>query len=218
MEVVRLEGVSKTYKNAEVPALEVSDLTVKEGEYISIRGVSGSGKSTLLHILGGLLKPTTGKVLFRGRDIYSMKDTERSEWRGKQVGYLFQNIQMVQALTVLENMILARKFGNDKTADVGKILDILGLNEIADHLPGQLSGGQKRRAMIGCVLIRRPQILLADEPTNDLDAYWAGRVIDCMRGQVQDRGVLILVTHDRKWADTAVTRYTMSSGKLTRDT
>ena len=99
-----------------------------------------------------------------------------------------------------------------------QILDILGLNEIADHLPGQLSGGQKRRAMIGCVLIRRPQILLADEPTNDLDAYWAGRVIDCMRGQVQDRGVLILVTHDRKWADTAVTRYTMSSGKLTRDT
>ena len=110
MEVVRLEGVSKTYKNAEVPALEVSDLTVKEGEYISIRGVSGSGKSTLLHILGGLLEPTTGKVLFRGRDIYSMKDTERSEWRGKQVGYLFQNIQMVQALTVLENMILGMRY------------------------------------------------------------------------------------------------------------
>lgn len=217
MELIKLEDVSKVYAGSEEPVLKNTNLCVKGGEYLSIKGVSGSGKSTLLFILGGLLVPTTGKVLFQGQDVYSLNDNELSVWRGKHVGYLFQNIQMAQALTVRENMILARKFGNDKDADIDGMIQILGLEEVADKLPGRLSGGQKRRAMIGCVLIRKPQVILADEPTNDLDSEWAEKIMTFLRNQIQSERALILVTHDPRWADTAPVRYSISDGKLTRE-
>ena len=216
MELMRLEGVSKTYSGTGNPVLKTTDFVVGGGEYLSIEGVSGSGKSTLLFILGGLLSPTTGKVTYKGQDIYSFHDRELSEWRGKCVGYLFQNIQMAQALTVRENMVLARKLGNDKRADIDEIIEILGLEEEAGKLPGHLSGGQKRRAMTGCVLIRRPRIILADEPTNDLDCKWAEKVMEFLQKQIDPEKALILVTHDPRWSNTAAVRYSISDGQLTR--
>lgn len=218
MELMKLENVSKIYAHTAEPALENINLTVRSGEYLSIEGVSGSGKSTLLFILGGLLAPTTGSVLFQGKDIYSLNDNKLSSWRGKHVGYLFQNIQMSQALTVRENMSFARKFGNDKKADIEALIRTLGLENVADKLPGHLSGGQKRRAMIGCVLVRKPQIILADEPTNDLDSEWAEKIMDYLQEQIQSERALILVTHDPRWANTASIRYSISNGKLIRRT
>lgn len=217
MELMRLENVSKVYEDAEGSVLKSTDLIVESGDYLSIKGVSGSGKSTLLFLLGGLLSPTTGTVLFQGQDIYSLSDDALSAWRGKYVGYLFQNIHIAQALTVRENMMLARTFGNDGEADIDAMLHALGLSESADKLPGRLSGGQKRRAMIGCVLIRKPQIILADEPTNDLDAEWAARIMALLQEQIQSGRTLILVTHDPRWADTAPVRYSISNGRLTRE-
>lgn len=217
MELIKLENVSKIYADAEGSVLESTDLHVESGEYLSIKGVSGSGKSTLLFLLGGLLIPTTGRVWFQGQDIYSFSDDDLSAWRGKYVGYLFQNIHIAQALTVRENMILARTFGNDREADIDAMIQVLGLSEVADKLPGHLSGGQKRRAMIGCVLIRRPQVILADEPTNDLDAVWAARVMELLQEQVRLGRTLILVTHDPRWADAAPVRYSISDGRLKRE-
>lgn len=216
MELMKLEGVSKIYSDTVKPVLRSTDFVVEGGEYLSVEGVSGSGKSTLLFILGGLLRPTTGKVLYKGQDIYSFSDTRLSEWRGRCVGYLFQNIQMAQALTVRENMVFARKFGNDKNADITEIIQALGLEEVADKLPGHLSGGQKRRAMAGCVLIRKPLIILADEPTNDLDGEWAEKVMEFLQKQIEPEKALILVTHDPRWADTATVKYSISEGQLMR--
>lgn len=214
MELIRLEGVSKTYADEAGPVLKNIDLVVEGGGYLSVEGVSGSGKSTLLYILGGLLTPTTGRVLYKGKDVYSLKDRELSLWRGRHVGYLFQDIQMAQALTVRENMVLARRFGNDKGADIEGLIQSLGLEEVADKLPGHLSGGQKRRAMTGCVLVRRPQIMLADEPTNDLDREWACRVMDLLQEQIHPERSLILVTHDPRWAASASVKYSISDGVL----
>ena len=166
--------------------------------------------------MAGLMRPTEGKILWKNEDIYLMSDDELTSWRGKNIGYLFQNIQMSSALTVRENLMFAREFGNDKSIDVEMMLDRFGLKEVAESLPGRLSGGQKRRAMIASVLVRKPKIILADEPTNDLDHIWAEQIIEYLEKEVQPEGALVLVTHDLKWAERAKIKYKMEEGRIYR--
>lgn len=194
--MLKLENISQIYAKGNEPVLKGINFEIKTGDYIALEGVSGSGKSTLLYIMAGLMRPTEGKVLWKNEDIYLMSDDELTSWRGKNIGYLFQNIQMSSALTVRENLMFAREFGNDKSIDVEMMLDRFGLKEVAESLPGRLSGGQKRRAMIASVLVRKPKIILADEPTNDLDHIWAEQIIEYLEKEVQPEGALVLVTHD----------------------
>ena len=183
--MLKLENISQIYAKGNEPVLKGINFEIKTGDYIALEGVSGSGKSTLLYIMAGLMRPTEGKVLWKNEDIYLMSDDELTSWRGKNIGYLFQNIQMSSALTVRENLMFAREFGNDKSIDVEMMLDRFGLKEVAESLPGRLSGGQKRRAMIASVLVRKPKIILADEPTNDLDHIWAEQIIEYLEKEVQ---------------------------------
>lgn len=186
--MLKLENISQIYAKGNEPVLKGINFEIKTGDYIALEGVSGSGKSTLLYIMAGLMRPTEGKVLWKNEDIYLMSDDELTSWRGKNIGYLFQNIQMSSALTVRENLMFAREFGNDKSIDVEMMLDRFGLKEVAESLPGRLSGGQKRRAMIASVLVRKPKIILADEPTNDLDHIWAEQIIEYLEKRSSARG------------------------------
>lgn len=214
MELLKIENVTKKYSNADTYAVGNCSFSINKGDFISIEGVSGSGKSTLLMMIGGLLKPSNGHIIYDGKDIYGMNDKALSQWRGKAAGYLFQNVQLVQALTIRENMLLARKLGNNSNFDIDAILKELGLENEADRLPGNLSGGQKRRAMIGCVLSRDSEILLADEPTNDLDEHWATIIMDMLKKSTENGKAVVLVTHDKRWSSLATTRYSINSGVL----
>ena len=214
MELLKIDNVTKKYQNADSYAVEKSSFSINKGDFISIEGVSGSGKSTMLMMIGGLLKPSEGGIIYNGKDIYTMSDKTLSQWRGKVAGYLFQNVQLVQALTVRENMMLARKLGNNIKFDIDNIIKELGLEKEADRLPGHLSGGQKRRAMIGCVLSRDPEMLLADEPTNDLDEYWATKIMDILKKSTESGKAVVLVTHDKRWSSLATIRYSINSGVL----
>ena len=186
--MLKLENISQIYAKGNEPVFKGINFEIKTGDYIALEGVSGSGKSTLLYIMAGLMRPKEGKILWKNEDIYLMSDDELTSWRGKNIGYLFQNIQMSSALTVRENLMFAREFGNDKSIDVEMMLDRFGLKEVAESLPGRLSGGQKRRAMIASVLVRKPKIILADEPTNDLDHIWAEQIIEYLEKEVQPEG------------------------------
>ena len=214
--MLKLENISQIYAKGNEPVLKGINFEIKTGDYIALEGVSGSGKSTLLYIMAGLMRPTEGKVLWKNEDIYLMSDDELTSWRGKNIGYLFQNIQMSSALTVRENLMFAREFGNDKSIDVEMMLDRFGLKEVAESLPGRLSGGPKRRAMIASVLVRKPKIILADEPTNDLDHIWAEQIIEYLEKEVRPEGALVLVTHDLKWAERAEIKYKMEEGRIYR--
>lgn len=214
--MLKLENIAQIYAKGNEPVFKGINFEIKTGDYIALEGVSGSGKSTLLYIMAGLMRPKEGKILWKNEDIYLMSDDELTSWRGKNIGYLFQNIQMSSALTVRENLMFAREFGNDKSIDVEMMLDRFGLKEVAESLPGRLSGGQKRRAMIASVLVRKPKIILADEPTNDLDHIWAEQIIEYLEKEVQPEGALVLVTHDLKWAERAKIKYKMEEGRIYR--
>ena len=211
---LKINEVTKQYQGSEYQAVKACSFTVQQGDLISIQGESGSGKSTLLLMISGLMPPTSGQVMWNGIDIYQMNDNVLSEWRSKSVGYLFQNVQLVQALTVRENMELSKSFGNDPNLDIDVIIKQFGLDDVANKLPSHLSGGQKRRAMIGCVLSRDPSIICADEPTNDLDSVWASRVMDILYQLTTKNKALILVTHDSRWIKNDSRCFEMECGEL----
>ena len=194
--MLKLENISQIYAKGNEPVLKGINFEIKTGDYIALEGVSGSGKSTLLYIMAGLMRPTEGKVLWKNEDIYLMSDDELTSWRGKNIGYLFQNIQMSSALTVRENLMFAREFGNDKSIDVEMMLDRFGLKEVAESLPGRLSGGQKRRAMIASVLVRKPKIILADEPTGSLDRKNKEIVMRLLKKLQKENKTILMVSHD----------------------
>jgi len=215
MELLKLLKVTKTFETGEkCTAVNEVSLSVSEHDFISIMGVSGSGKSTLLMLMGGLLKPTSGDISYLGKSLFSMSDTELTNWRGKTVGYLFQNVQLVQALTLRENMELARRYGNNLEANVDEILKLLDLTKLQSRLPSQLSGGQKRRGMFAVTLVRDPKIILADEPTNDLDDKSSQQIIDILQSAAQKGKAVVLVTHNARWAAQAGKQYRMENGSL----
>lgn len=216
MEVCKLEHIRKDYRMGEVvtPLKDVS-LVVEEGEFISVEGPSGIGKSTLLYVMGILLQSDSGSYMFRGQDVARLNDRARSELRARQIGFLFQDSSMIQALTLRENLAFTQRVGGRQDrAQVDRLLEQFGLYDRADFLPHQLSGGQRRRAMAARALIHAPALILADEPTNDLDEHWSREIIRILREQTGRGAAVVMVTHNTRWADTVDRRCCLDNGVL----
>lgn len=196
-----LEDVTMTYRRGEeVTPLRNIDFSAGEGDFVAIEGESGAGKSTFLTILGGLARPTSGEAYFRDARFGDMSEESLARLRGGRIGCLFQNVQLVRALTVEENLALAARIAGREDTSGGKrkeILNRLGLWNKRGSLPFTLSGGQKRRAMLACVWIQEPELILADEPTNDLDEVWTGEVLGIFSEWIANGRTIIMATHNK---------------------
>ena len=222
MEILKCESVRKVYGagNNQVVALDHIDLSIQKGEFVAIVGASGSGKSTLLHILGSVDKPTEGKVLIEGTDISRMNRTQAAIFRRRKVGLVYQFYNLIPTLTVRKNilmpLLLDKRKPNQEYFD--RIVRSLGMEDKLDSLPGQLSGGQQQRAAIARSLIYRPAILLADEPTGNLDRKNGKEIIDLLK--LSNRNLnqtILLITHDEKIALEADRIITIEDGKIISD-
>lgn len=222
MEILRCENVWKVYGsgNNQVVALDHIDLSVEKGEFVAIVGASGSGKSTLLHILGSVDKPTEGKVLIEGTDISTMNRTQAAIFRRRKVGLVYQFYNLIPTLTVRKNilmpLLLDKRKPNQEYFD--QIVQSLGIEDKLEALPGQLSGGQQQRAAIARSLIYRPALLLADEPTGNLDRKNGEEIIDLLK--LSNRNLdqtILLITHDEKIALEADRIITIEDGKIISD-
>ena len=217
MEICKIEHIHKDYRMGEIvtPLKDVS-LTVNEGDFIAVEGPSGIGKSTLLYVMGTLLKPDDGTYTFEGQDVSAFTDGRASEFRAKQIGFLFQDSTMIQALTLRENLIFTQGVGGKKDPkQVDELLYRFGLEDRADFFPHQLSGGQRRRAMAARALLQNPRLILADEPTNDLDEHWSEEIIRILKEQTEKGTAVVMVTHNARWASAATRRLRLEDGVLT---
>lgn len=222
MEILRVENLSKVYGESEnrVEALKNVTLSIEEGEFVVIIGASGSGKSTLLHLLGGLDRPTSGKVVIDGKSIYDYNDDELSIFRRRKVGFIFQFFNLIPVLDVEENIELPVVMDGEKAdpAYLDEIIRILNLQERRSHLPSQLSGGQQQRVSIGRALINKPSIVLADEPTGNLDSKNTREVIELLKMTAKKlHQTLILITHDPSIAAMAERVITIEDGEIISD-
>ncbi len=222
MEVVKCENVRKVYGRGEneVVALAGIDLSVEKGEFVAVMGASGSGKSTLLHILGSVDRPTSGTVTVDGCDVASMNPTQAAIFRRRKVGLVYQFYNLIPTLTVRKNiwmpLILDKRQPNEELLE--KVTEMLGIHDRLDFLPDQLSGGQQQRAAIARALIYRPAILLADEPTGNLDKKNSREIIDLLKISNRDlRQTVILITHDEKIALEADRIVTLEDGRIISD-
>jgi len=216
MEICKIEHIHKDYRMGEIvtPLKDVT-LTVNEGDFIAVEGPSGIGKSTLLYVMGTLLKPDEGAYIFEGKDVSTFTDGQASEFRAKKIGFLFQDSTMIQALTLRENLIFTQGVGGKKDpTQVDELLYRFGLEDRADFFPHQLSGGQRRRAMAARALIHNPKLILADEPTNDLDEHWSEEIIRILKEQTQKGTAVVMVTHNSRWAGMANRRCRLDEGVL----
>lgn len=222
MEVVRVENLCKVYGTGEmkVKAVDNINLTINQGEFVAIVGPSGSGKSTLLHLLGGVDRPSSGKIIVDGVDIYSLSEEELAIFRRRKVGFIFQFYNLVPVLDVEENILLPLLLDNKKLDRkyIDELISILGLNERKDHLPNELSGGQQQRVSIGRALAYSPSIVLADEPTGNLDSQNSKEIIDLLKLSVQKYNqTLVLITHDLDIASQADRIITIEDGSIVKD-
>lgn len=193
------------------------DFSVKAGETVAILGASGSGKSTLLSLMAGLDTPTEGQVVLAGQSLFEMTEDERAAWRGQQLGFVFQNFQLMGHLTTLENVMLPLELNGQKDAarQAKAILTQVGLSERLQHFPKVLSGGEQQRVALARAFVVQPKMLLADEPTGSLDAQTGESIMDLMLSLNQARGTtLILVTHDQKLAQRCNRTLTLRAGQL----
>lgn len=223
MEILRVENLTKTYGEGEnkVEALKNINLSINKGEFVAIIGASGSGKSTLLHLLGGLDRPTTGKVIIDEKSIYDYNDDELSIFRRRKIGFIFQFFNLIPVLDVEENIELPVILDNEKPDKkyLDEIINILNLNERRTHLPSELSGGQQQRVSIGRALINKPSIVLADEPTGNLDSKNTRDVIELLKLTAKKfNQTLILITHDTNIATMADRVITIDDGQILKDT
>lgn len=222
MEILRVENLTKTYGNEsnKVIALNNVSFSVKKGEFVAIIGPSGSGKSTLIHMLGGVDKPTSGKVFVGGNDVYKQNDDQLAIFRRRQVGLIYQFYNLLPVLSVTENITLpllmdGRKINNDRLEELLKTLDLKGRET---HLPNQLSGGQQQRVSIGRALINAPAIVLADEPTGNLDSKNSQEIVELLKlSNKKYAQTLIVITHDESIALQADRIIAIEDGKITRD-
>ena len=217
MEICKLEHIQKDYRMGEIvtPLKDIS-LTVNAGDFITVEGPSGIGKSTLLYVMGTLLQSDAGTYTFEGRDISRFSDAQKSGFRAKKIGFLFQDSTMIQALTLRENLIFTQRVGSKKDLKkVDALLYQFGLEDRADFFPHQLSGGQRRRAMAARALIHNPALILADEPTNDLDEHWSQEIIRILAEQTKQGTAVVMVTHNSRWACSANRRLRLEDGVLT---
>jgi ABC-type lipoprotein export system ATPase subunit len=213
--LIEAENVSRAYGSEKI--LDDVSLSVRAGEITTIVGPSGSGKTTLLAILSLLLEPTSGRVLVDGLDAGTLSDSKRSRLRNHFYGFAFQTAQLVGSLSVLDNVLLPAILGGsarEKRDEALALLDRLGLSERAKFLPHQLSLGQRRRVALARALILKPRVVLADEPTNDLDARRADQIADFLLALPKDGYAVVLVTHDRALAERAGNRREIERGKL----
>jgi putative ABC transport system ATP-binding protein len=208
MDLLEVQNVSKTYGRGEaaVHALKQAAFSVPKGEFVAIVGESGSGKSTLLNMIGALDTPTSGKVLIDGRDIFSMKDSSLTVFRRRNIGFIFQNFNLIPELTVEQNIIFPVLLDYEKPNKkyLEELLAVLNLKERRHHLPSQLSGGQQQRVAIGRALITRPALILADEPTGNLDSQNTREVITLLKEASRKyEQTIVMITHSRSIAQTA---------------
>ncbi|MDR0964564.1 MAG: ABC transporter ATP-binding protein [Clostridium sp.] len=222
MNILEVQNLSKTYGKgaAIVKALDDVSFRIEKGEFVAVIGASGSGKSTLLHLLGGVDHPTSGKVYVDGQDIYKMNESQLAIFRRRNVGLIYQFYNLIPTLNVTENIMLPRLLDGRK-ADSEKLREIMntvGLTERSKHLPNQLSGGQQQRVSIGRALINDPAIILADEPTGNLDSKSSREVIDLLKAaNKRYNQTLLIITHDEKIALQADRILTIADGKIIRD-
>jgi putative ABC transport system ATP-binding protein len=222
MEILRIENLSKIYGNGanEVRALNQVSFSVNKGEFLAIMGPSGSGKSTLLHVIGGVDKPTSGKVYMDGQDVYSQNDEQLAIFRRRQVGLIYQFYNLIPVLNVRENITLPVLLdGRDVNEErLDELLNVLNLKDREEHLPNQLSGGQQQRVSIGRALMNAPAVVLADEPTGNLDSKNSQEIIDMLKLSNQKFGqTLIVITHDENIALQADRIMALEDGRIIRD-
>lgn len=220
MQLLEVKNLSKTYGQGEaaVHALRGATFTVPKGEFVAVVGESGSGKSTLLNLIGGLDTPTEGKVLIDGKDIFAMKDRSLTVFRRRNIGFVFQSFNLIPELTVEQNILfpVLLDYQTPDRVYLEELLEVLGLTERRHHLPGQLSGGQQQRAAIGRALITRPALILADEPTGNLDTRNSGEVIALLKKASRTyEQTIVMITHSRTIAQTADRILQVSDGVVT---
>lgn len=219
MELLRVEHLSKIYGAGEnqVKALDDVSLSVEKGEFVAIVGASGSGKSTLLHLLGGVDRPTSGKVYINGTDIFAMNDDELAIFRRRQVGIIYQFYNLIPILNVEENMAIPMELDGRKVekAQMDDMLLRLGLTERRTHLPNELSGGRQQRTSIGRALITRPSIVLADEPTGNLDTKASNEIMRLLKTSNRELNqTIIMITHNMELAKAADRTIMIEDGKI----
>lgn len=220
MEILKVQNICKTYGSGEgrVNALVNASFTMQKGEFAAVVGESGSGKSTLLNCIGALDDPTSGKVYLNGQDIFQMKEAERTVFRRRNIGFIFQSFQLIPELTVEQNIIfpILLDYKNPDKKEVEGILGVLGLTERRNHLPSQLSGGQQQRAAIGRALITKPMLILADEPTGNLDSKSSQDVMDLLiKASRRYSQTILMITHNINLTSSVDRVLRVSDGALT---
>ena len=222
MEILKIENLNKIYGKGDnqVKAVDNVSFSVEKGEFVAIIGASGSGKSTLLHLIGGVDRPTSGKVFIEGKDIYSLNDDNLAIFRRRQIGLIYQFYNLIPVLNVAENITLPTKLDgrdvNEKRLD--ELLKTLGLEKRKYNLPNQLSGGQQQRVSIGRAIINEPALMLADEPTGNLDSKASEEIISLLKlSNKKYNQTVIVITHDEKIALEADRIITIDDGKIIKD-
>ena len=219
MEMLKVENLTKIYGKGttKVIALDNVSFTVEKGEFVAIIGASGSGKSTLLHLIGGVDRPTSGKVYINGQDIFSLNDDKLAIFRRRHIGLIYQFYNLIPILNVKENILLPLQLDNrdyDKS-DLKELLKLLGLENRENHLPNELSGGQQQRTSIGRALVTKPAIILADEPTGNLDSKSSDEIVDLLKKSNKDlKQTIIMITHNPELAKMADRIIKIEDGKI----
>ena len=222
MEILKVEHLKKNYGkgNTLVKALDDVSFSVEKGEFVAVVGASGSGKSTLLHLLGGVDKPTSGKIIIDEEDIYNLNETNLAIFRRRQVGLIYQFYNLIPILNVKENMTLPILLDGKKPDEtyLKELIETLGLSNRVNHLPNELSGGQQQRVSIGRALMNRPALLLADEPTGNLDSKASKDIIELLKlSNKKYKQTIIMITHDHDLALNADRIITIDDGKIVSD-
>ena len=220
--ILKCENLTKIYGNEDNKTIALDDVSfsVKKGQFVSIIGASGSGKSTLLHLLGGVDKPTSGKVIINNIDIHQLIEDQLAEFRRKEIGIIYQFYNLLPIMNVKENIILPCQLDKRKVdeKELNDLIHVLGLENRIAHLPNQLSGGQQQRVAIGRALINHPSLILADEPTGNLDSKSSREIIELLKlSNKKYNQTILLVTHDEKIAQEADRTIIIKDGKILQD-
>ena len=222
MEILKVENLTKVYgkDNNKVVALDNVSFSVEKGEFVAIVGASGSGKSTLLHLIGGVDTPTSGKVFIDGQEIYKLNSDKLAIFRRREVGLIYQFYNLIPILTVEENITLPLELDNKKVDkfELNELIKLLGLERRRNHLPNELSGGQQQRTSIGRAIITKPAIILADEPTGNLDSKASEEVVTLLKKMNKDyKQTIIMITHNLEIASYADRIITIEDGKIVKE-
>lgn len=222
MEILRVENLTKVYGSGTTKVIALDDVSfsVEKGEFVAIVGASGSGKSTLLHLIGGVDRPTSGKVFIDGKNIYNYDDDKLAIFRRRQVGLIYQFYNLIPILNVVENITLPLDLDNRKpdSGYLNQLIKLLGLENRKDHLPNELSGGQQQRTSIGRALITNPTIILADEPTGNLDSKSSDEIMELLKKSNKEyKQTIIMITHNMEIAKCADRIIKIEDGRIVKE-